>query len=182
MSALIVRELKIVAYVCDVNGRHPDIEKVKKVLDWLPCKSVTEAKAFIGLCVYYRIWIKDFTHIADPIFATFRKKKSKRGKKHGGKEDEKGKSEGKEEEKEFVWGAEQEMAMSRLKQALVSPPALQPIVYTPEPGKNLGRIVLSIDASLLGFGAILQQEDEHGRRHPSRYESRLWTETERKYD
>src|SRR5205085_8725313 len=51
-----------------------------------------------------------------------------------------------------------------------------------EAGKSLGRIVLSVDASLLGFGAILQQEDKHGRRHPSRYESGLWSGTECKYD
>ena len=74
-SAFIVEGLKVVAYVYDINGRHPDTEKIKKVLDWPPCKSVTEVKVFIGLCVYYQIWIRDFTHIADPIFTTFRKKR-----------------------------------------------------------------------------------------------------------
>jgi len=42
--------------------------------------------------------------------------------------------------------------------------------------------VLAVDASLVGFGVILQQEDEQGRRHPSRYESGLWTGAERNYD
>ena len=32
------------------------------------------------------------------------------------------------------------------------------------------------------YGAILQQEDENGRRQPVRYESGLWTDTERNYD
>ena len=154
---------KVVAYVFDSNGRHPDIEKIKKILDWPPCKSVTEAKAFIGLCVYYRIWIRDFTHIADPIFETFRKKKSKKNKKAGkyGGERERGEE---EIERVFKWGPEQEKAMRDLKHALVSPPALLPIVYTAEPGKKTpGRIVLGVDASRLGYGAILQPEDENGR-------------------
>ena len=73
--------------------------------------------------------------------------------------------------------------MRDLKHALVSPPALLPIVYTAEPGKKIpGRIVLGVDASRLGYGAILQQEDENGGRHPARYESGLWMDTERNYD
>ena len=45
--------LRVVAYIYDSNGRYPDIDKVKKILDWPPCKSVTEAKVFIRICVYY---------------------------------------------------------------------------------------------------------------------------------
>jgi len=185
-SVFIADGIKVVAYVCDSNGRHPDIEKVKKVLDWPPCKSVTESKAFIGLCVYYRIWIKDFTHIADPIFQTFRKREKKARTKKGPVR--KKSLEGSVQDNrrgnmgDFIWGPEQQTAMDELKKALVSPPALKPIVYTAEPGKKLGRIVLGVDASLLGFGAILQQEDEQGRRHPSQYESGLWTDAERNYD
>ena len=77
-SVFLAEGITVVAYVCDSNRRHPDIEKVRKILDWPPCKSVTEAKPFIGHCLYYPIWIKDFTHIADPIFETFRKKKAKK--------------------------------------------------------------------------------------------------------
>ena len=184
-SVLIAEGIKVVAYVCDSNGRHPDTEKVKKILDWPPCKSVTEAKAFIGLCVYYRIWIKDFTHIADPIFATFRKREKKTRRRNGGQKrskDENRKGKETDGKVDYIWGTEQQRAMDKLKEALVSPPALRPIVYTAELGKEQGKIVLGVDARLLGFGAILQQEDEKGQRHPARYESGLWTETERNYD
>ena len=182
-SVFVAEGIKVVTYVCDSNGRHPDIEKIKKILDWPPCKSVTEAKAFIGLCVYHRIGIKDFTLIADAIFEMFRKKKKTKKKKIAGKY---GRGRDKEEdeiERVFKWGPEQEKAIRDLKHALVSPPALLPIVYTSEPGKKApGRIVLGVDASRLGYGAILQQEDENGKRHPARYESGLWTDTERNYD
>jgi hypothetical protein len=72
--------------------------------------------------------------------------------------------------------------MMRLKTALVTTPALKPIVYTPDASGSLGRILLGVDASKLGYGAILQQEDENGKRHPSRYESGLWTAAETRYD
>ena len=179
-SAFVAEGNKVVAYVYDSNERHPDIAKVKKILNWPPCKSVTEAKAFIGLCVYYRIWIRDFTHIADPIFETFRKKVKKKkiaGKYGGGRDKEE-----EEIERMLKWGPEQEKAMRELKHALVSPRALLPITYTAELGKTPGRIVLGVDASHLGYGAILQQEDENGRRQLARYESGLWTDTERNYD
>jgi hypothetical protein len=43
-----------------------------KIIKWLACRNVTEARAFIGLCVYYRAWIKDFSVVAEPIFRPFR--------------------------------------------------------------------------------------------------------------
>ena len=72
--------------------------------------------------------------------------------------------------------------MEELNCALISPPALRPIVYVPEGDEGVSRLVLGVDSSLVGYGAILQQEDERGKRHPARYESGLWTETERRYD
>ena len=39
-----------------------------------------------------------------------------------------------------------------------------------------------MDACGLGFGAILQQEDRDGKRHPVLYESGLWTPAESRYD
>jgi len=79
---------------------------------------------------------------------------------------------------EFYWLEEQQIAMDELKKALTSAPALNPIDYESE-----GKIVLSVDSSLAGWGAILQQEEpKTGQRHPARFESRIWTEAEKKYD
>jgi len=184
-SVLVAAGIKVVAYVFDSSGRHPNTEKVKKILDWPLCKSLTEAKAFIGLDVCYRIWIKDFTHIVDHIFKTF-SKREKKPRSRKGEEKKDSNQNGKRKETvrkvDFVWGIEQQNVMDKLKGALVSPPVLQPIVYPAEPGKERGKIGLGVDASLLGFGAILKREDEKGHWHPARYESGLWTEAERNYD
>src|SRR5437588_2220641 len=72
--------------------------------------------------------------------------------------------------------------MERLKAALVSAPALKTLCYSPQEDGFVGQIVLGVDACGLGFGAILQQEDRSGKRHPVRYESGLWTLAESCYD
>ncbi len=35
--------IKIVRYICDVDGRHPDTSKVLKILDWPECIDTTSA-------------------------------------------------------------------------------------------------------------------------------------------
>ena len=67
--------------------------------------------------------------------------------------------------------------MERLKEALTNAPALSTIDYSEEAGE----IILAVDASGEGWGAILQQIKE-GKRHPIKYESGLWTDLEKKYD
>ena len=173
-SSFVCKGLKIVAFVCDSHGRHPVAEKVGKIVELLACRNVTEARAFIGICVYYRAWIKDLSMVAEPVIRLFRhshmiskpppEKKRKR------------------QEVEFVWGAQQEKVMEKLKTALSSAPALKLLVYTPQDDGFMGEIVLDFDMYGLGFGAILQQEDRESRHHPVRYESWLWTLVEIRYD
>ncbi len=47
--------IKIIGYICRAEGRSLDIAKVIKILEWRLCMNVTEARVFIGVCVYYRI-------------------------------------------------------------------------------------------------------------------------------
>ena len=147
--------IKIVGFVCDARGRSPESAKVAKVVEWGPCTDLAAARAFIGLCVYYRIWVKDFATVAAPIYRLFRR------------------------EVPFVWGEEQVAAMETLKAALTTAPALRSIDYA----DNAGEIILAVDASLRGWGAVLQQVDSvTKKRHPIRYESGLWNEQESRYD
>ena len=68
--------------------------------------------------------------------------------------------------------------MDELKRVLTSATALKPIDYE---GSGLG--LLSVDSSLQGWRAVLQQEDPNtSKRHPVRYESGMWTDAKKKYD
>jgi len=46
--------------VCHDYGRHPEQKKVVMILDWPVPQSTKEAHAFIGVIVYYRIFIVAF--------------------------------------------------------------------------------------------------------------------------
>jgi hypothetical protein len=36
-------------------------------------KNIKEVKGFLGLYIYFRIWVKDFRLIIDPIYSLFKK-------------------------------------------------------------------------------------------------------------
>ena len=144
--------IKIVGYINDANGRHSDTSKVLKILDLPECTDTTSARAFIGVCVYYRIWIKNFAQVASPIYHLFKKNIP------------------------FAKGKEQVGAIDLLKLALSSPLALVSLDYS----KDEDEIILAVDASLERWGGVLIQLVK-GKRLSSRYESGIWSSAEKKY-
>ena len=64
----------MIGYIYDFKGRYPDVSKMTKILEWPPLSNITTARVFIGVCVYFRIWIKYFILIAIPIYTLFKKK------------------------------------------------------------------------------------------------------------
>ena len=77
----------------------------------------------------------------------------------------------------FIWGKEQIEAMDLLKLALTTFPALVSLDYL----EGAGEIILTVDTSLEGWGGVLMQLVQ-GKRHPSRYESGIWSCAEKKYN
>ena len=74
----------------------------------------------------------------------------------------------------FDWTEVCEMAFSEVKRRLVSAPVLHPPDLTKP-------FQLWTDASEKGFGAVLEQQDLEGHRHPIAYASRATNAAERKY-
>ena len=147
--------IKIVGMVCDSNGRHPEQKKIQKILNWPTPRTTKEARGFVGIVVYYRIFIVGFAIIAAPIFVLFRK-----GVR-------------------FKWTAECQVAMDTLKRLLTEAPILISLDFSP----NALAIILNVDASTtIGWGVILSQIQPDGRPRPARYESGIWNEVELKYD
>jgi RNase H-like domain found in reverse transcriptase/Integrase zinc binding domain/Reverse transcriptase (RNA-dependent DNA polymerase) len=145
----------IVGYVCDQDGRRPEPKTTQRIQAWPTPRSVRDARAFIGIAVYYRIFIKDFSVIAAPIFSLFKK-----GKR-------------------FEWTSEMDDAMKDLKGALMKAPVLVSLDFS---DSALG-IELGIDASTsVGWGAVLSQFRDDGKLHPARFESGIWSDAEKKYD
>ena len=147
-----VPDVLVAGIRCNVNGRSPDTDKVKKVLTWPECESVGEVRGFLGTCGTVRIFVDRFAEIAKPLTDLTRK------------------------HVEFTWSEAARHAMYQLKQEIQDLPSLTSIDYW------CGRLViLSVDSSPTGVGWIISQFNAKGDRCPSRFGSICWNEREAKY-
>jgi hypothetical protein len=55
------------------EGITVDHNKVRDVLDWKPPTSIHQVRSFLGLAVYYRMFILNFSKIAKPITELLKK-------------------------------------------------------------------------------------------------------------
>jgi hypothetical protein len=78
----------------------------------------------------------------------------------------------------FKWSLAQEEAMEALKDSLCSALALVLITYN-DPWQL---IIVAVDGSKKGWGAVLMQLDLKGYWHPIWYESGVWSKLERNWD
>jgi hypothetical protein len=110
---------------------------------------VADMCSFLGLCSYYRRFIKGFSEIAAPLHELSRK-----GVR-------------------YSWDERRQLAFDLLKQRLTTSPVL---------GKprNEGTYYLDRDASAVGLGAVLSQ-DQDGEERVLSYSSRLCSQAERRY-
>ena len=46
-------EIDVIDFMCDSEGHHSDNVKILKIVEWSSCASITKAKIFIKICVYY---------------------------------------------------------------------------------------------------------------------------------
>jgi hypothetical protein len=65
--------LRIIGFIYDILRRHFNISKVIKIMEWLSLNDIAEARTFIRVAIYYRIFIKNFTIVAALIYSLIRK-------------------------------------------------------------------------------------------------------------
>ncbi|GBM61026.1 Retrovirus-related Pol polyprotein from transposon 297 [Araneus ventricosus] len=94
------KEVTYLGHVISAEGVKTDPGKIKAVVDWPRPETVHDLKSFLGLCTYYRRFVKNFSTIARPLHK-FTEAKSN-----------------------FNWTEECEKSFNNLKQALTSSPIL----------------------------------------------------------
>jgi hypothetical protein len=62
-------------HIISKDGIAVDPEKIEAIREWSMHKNVTEVISFMGLAVYYKIFIVGFSRIAHPITSLQRKEK-----------------------------------------------------------------------------------------------------------
>ncbi|GBM66543.1 Retrovirus-related Pol polyprotein from transposon 297 [Araneus ventricosus] len=94
------REVAYLGHVISAKGVKTDSEKIKAVVDWPRPDKIHDLRSFLGLCTYYRRFVKNFSTIARPLHKLTEAKSN------------------------FNWTDECEKSFNSLKQALTSSPIL----------------------------------------------------------
>ena len=141
-----VVDLKIVDFICDLNDRSFETTKMIKILKWFSCRDVFKVRAFIEVCIYYKIWIMNFVIIAALIYRLLKNEKS------------------------FMWKEKQKIVMNILKLILTTASALKSLNYF----FLIDEIILTMNFNLKKWSVIFSQINfEIDKRHFSWYESEL---------
>ena len=98
--ALMQRKVTFLGHVVSGEGVATDPEKIKLISEWPEPTNIRQLRGFLGLSGYYRRFVKDYSHIANPLNKLLKK------------------------DQRFVWNEECQMAFDKLKLALSSPPIL----------------------------------------------------------
>ena len=164
---LLQSEVLYLGHKVSADGISNDPDKIVAVQGWLVPNSVKQLRSFLGFASYYRKYVQGFSNIAGPLHdlvTTLNKEIKDRGKIKGA----------------IIKGAFQQRwnetcdeAFNSLKDALTTSSILGYADYTQ-------RFVVETDASYLGLGAVLSQ-DQNGRRVVIGFASRRLHPPERQY-
>lgn len=143
--------VQFLGHVVGVREIKPKQETVDKILNAPRPRNKTQLRSFLGLVGYYRRFIPNFAAVAVALTDLTRKGTPN----------------------ELQWEGPQSQAYQALCRAVANPPILR----LPDVTKQF---VLQTDASSVGIGAILLQEDL-GVKHPVAFASRKLLPAERNY-
>ena len=148
-------EVSYLGHVVNEFGIKPDPEKVERIHSWPTPTTVSDVRSFLGLCSYYRRFIRGFSSIAAPLNKLTEKSQP------------------------FDWTAECEAAFLNLKQAIVSDNVM---AYPNDEGMfildtDASAVGIGAVLSQMQWDEVKQQEVER----PVAFASRSLTRTQRLY-
>lgn len=118
------QQVQFLGHVVSGQGVRPDPRNVSSVQNWPTPQTATDVRAFLGLCSYYRKFIKGFAHHSVPLHALTEKKAP------------------------FEWTSDCQDAFTYLKCALSNPPviafpdfSLPFVLYTDASGAAVGAVL-----------------------------------------
>ena len=123
-------EVTFLGHMVGKDGIKVDPKKIKSVRDYPVPKTVTEVRAFLGLCNYFRKYVKGYSHIAHPLTDLTNKDATLKS-----------------------WNDTHNKSFEHLKKALCEAPVLKIADF------NKPFTIVS-DASIIGTGAVLLQEGQ----------------------
>ena len=144
--------IKYLGHLISEDGIQPDPSKIQDLQNFPVPESDFELNSFLGLASYFRRFIRDFSKISAPLREISNKTKREQGYRKRRKATKQEKTHFKEK-----WTDACTKSFEELKEKLTSPPILGFPDFTRP-------FILETDASFLGLGAILSQDQESGRK------------------
>ena len=150
------KKITYLGHVVSEKGIEVDPRKTEAVQKWPIPKTVTDVRSFLGFTNQYRKFIPKYAHVAGPLNELISGDNSKKKKK------------------EVQWTPECQEAFEALKEHCCTTPVLA-YADCKKPFR------LHTDASDLGLGAVLYQQDENGKNRVIAYASRTLSQAEKNY-
>jgi transposase InsO family protein len=120
-------EIKVLGHLVNEDGVRPDPEKVRAITHFPLPQNIKDIKSFLGLCSYYRRFIKDFCNKSQPLQQLLKGDAT------------------------FVWKEDQQRSFDVLKHALTSDPVLglydenaETELHTDASGYGLGAVLVQM--------------------------------------
>jgi hypothetical protein len=73
-SQFYMPKFRVMGFIYDILKRHSNTFKVIKIIKWLSPNNIVEAKIFVKVIIYYKIFIKNFAIVAEPIYFLIKKR------------------------------------------------------------------------------------------------------------
>jgi hypothetical protein len=127
-------KVTFLGHVVSGEGLAPDPVKVDAVLAWPAPKTAKQMASFLGLCNYFKSFIKDYAGMCAPLFRLCNR------------------------DVRFEWTDECQLAFDQVKRALTQ----APVLTLPSFDSDAGEFILECDASGTGVGAVLLQVTSQG--------------------
>jgi len=145
------KRVPFLGHIITPEGRIPNPATVEKVIKYKKPTTLKDLQGFIGLCSYYRTFVKNFSDIAHPLIELTKKS----------------------ENKNVDWTEEAQKSFESLKSLLTTEPILAHPLFDLE-------FILQTDASGHSLGAVLSQV-QNGKEVAISYASRHLNAAEKKY-
>ena len=142
--------MKLLGHIISERSIEVDPEKIKAILDMLVLRTEKEIRGFLGRLQYISCFIARLTEICEPIFFLLRKNQP------------------------TVWNNDCQRAFKKIKERLLSPPVLVPLI----PGRPL---LLYLSISDIALGCMLAQLDDLGKERAIYYLSKRMLEYKCEY-
>ena len=151
-----VNRVNFLGHILTQDGVETDPSNIDKVKNFPVPRTQKEVRAFLGLCNFYRRFVKNYSKIILPLNSLLKKDAHKKFSKTD-------------------WTQDCQNAFETLRNALLTAPVLRfPDINKP--------FILSTDASGSALGYVLGQKDDHGREYVVSYGGRALRPDEKNWN